>query len=148
MATVEDLVLTLSKSSDGTVGVKVSYTATFNAYESSLEGLEFNDIVWIYERKGLRDDKRGFAGEAFTDPADEGIVRMNDGDSAGSFKTSEAKDGKIVRSFEKNLTSDQLSKLRQAGREQPYVVVDLRPKGIDADQKIVELEIDIGDPGE
>jgi hypothetical protein len=144
MAMIYDLVLTLSKSTDGTVGVKVSYTATFSTIETSLEFLEFYDAVAIHQRKGVRDDVRppGAAG----DPDDVMVATFATG---GNFTPFGAKDGKIVRSFERPLTSDELATLREVGREHPYVTVTLRPVDIALAQESVELDqIDIGDPGE
>ncbi|MBA3735894.1 MAG: hypothetical protein H0W90_11995 [Actinobacteria bacterium] len=65
------------------------------------------------------------------------------------IKASDAKDAKLERSFEKVLTGAELSKLLQVGREQLYVVIDLKLVSFSGDQKIVELDaIDVGDPGE
>jgi hypothetical protein len=142
MATIENLALTLSKSTDGAVGVKVRYTASFSPTECSLPSLEFYDVVWIFERKGELGDYAG-------DPRDVAVAWL---DTRPNFKPSDAKDGKIVRSIERNLTPDELVKLREVGREHPYAVVYLRPYdpyNITEDFKSVELpQIDVGDPGE
>jgi hypothetical protein len=143
MAFIEDLILTLSRSSDGSVGVRVSYTANFNQTEMSLTSLEFWDSVMIYARKGLRDDSQPLTADA--DLADVPVVPVHTG---GNFTAAGAKDGRIARSFEQQLTADELVRLREVGREHPYVVVTLRPVNIAEDRKIAELDIDIGDPGE
>jgi hypothetical protein len=143
MASIENLVLTLSRSSDGTVGVRVRYTAVFGPEERSIEGLRFSDNAYLIERKGLRDDARGF--EMFTDAPDTNVAWLNMG---GFFSPSDAKDGKVERSAERDLTDEELGKLREVGREHAYVGVQLQPVGIEAAFKVAEVEIDIGDPGE
>jgi hypothetical protein len=143
MALIENLVLTVSRSSDGTVAIKVSYRASFNDTETSLESLEFYDSVAIYNRKGSRDDLRppGTTG----DPDGVPITAFATG---GNFKPFGAPDGRIMRLFEADLTSDELARLREVGREHPYATVTLRPVNIAEDRQSVEVAIDIGDPGE
>lgn len=168
MATIEDLVLTVSRNTNNQVAVKVSYTIHFSEMDRYLR-VPYNESVELWEREGVRDvdmnDPLSFYMMNITpsppdkpDKTDRFVSGICDGyvgpDPTLANPVWDVISGpivgveKLLRSWEKTLTAAEVTQLRDPGREHPYVRVGLHPMGIKKDSKTVELVIDIGDPNE
>src|SRR5437867_2017674 len=143
MATIEDLVLTLSRDTQNRVMIKVTYTAHFMTTEVE-GGIWFYESARLHRREGVRDDLRT---RPESDPPDIDIFEFDS--STPEMNAGTAVDGRIKRSLERTLGTEDLKKLLKTGREHVYVFVTLQPMGIAGDVKGIELDlVDVGDPGD
>jgi hypothetical protein len=158
MPSVKDLVLTVSRDSQKRVGVEIAYSLAFTDDERAAN-VEVIELVFLFERRGLTDRfflqhfaSSGTAGIDHTvggsfDAEDALIALLHEGgqrvDAIGA--TSSAP---VPRSVKRLLTTDELAKLTQVGRENPYAVVFAYPRTISGDFQMTSVDIDIGDPGE
>jgi hypothetical protein len=139
MAIIRDLVLALSRDSDGRVGVKVTYTAEFTPAETG-QKVKYVERFYFLKAVGKRDWDFG---PPPGDPKDVPIFSTEDYFNAS---TADA-DDKLKRSFEKTLTDSEVATLLEPGHEHLYLLASLTGVEISGDQKTVEVtDVDVGDP--
>ena len=150
MATIEDLVLSVSRNTKDEISVEVSYTVHFTFTERCLN-LPFSELIYLYEREKIRDDKVTIA-TVSEDVPDKTIAQiahakvMPDPANPNDREWKDREVESVKRSWKKTLSTGELANLRRVGHETPYVVVRLELQDIGTDRKLAELEIDIGDP--
>jgi hypothetical protein len=152
MATIHDLVLTVSRDSEDRVGIKVTYAVDFTSLEQSVK-VVFDENVVLYESVGQEDAFEIMVADWIVPTAwvrnrwakgapDLPIANLYQGTLTAS------KSGSANRTVERWLTPAELSKLRQSGREHPVVVVEVLPQNVTPDIDVAHVDIDVGDPGE
>jgi hypothetical protein len=149
---VEDLVLSVSRDSHGQVAVQVTYTPGYNEVEWSYQ------IYWNWRVLLIRlpeepppgqhpiDAIYGTAkfGYMAIDPAFIVATLLQETEHHAATSTAPAK---IPKTITHVLSAKELDRLRVAGREHVYAVVEAIPD-VDPVRAYAKVDIDVGDPGE
>jgi hypothetical protein len=148
MATIDDLVLTVSRDSHAQVAVQVTYTPGYTSSEWAT-GVQWDWRVQLVRLVGEHDPAEAVVSGVFKPEGEASDVVIatlaSEVDIHAPTLTPTVLPPTTITHV---LSTPELDRLRVLGREHVYVLVSARPMAINPAFAYAAVDIDVGDPGE
>jgi hypothetical protein len=150
MPSINNLDLTMSRDTNGVITARVDFELQFSQFEIDAK-VSISERVALVRQIGDLDRWDLGAGGPVQSQGNQGdatVAVLSSGDvDAASLGLSAGAASSVTRSFTHVLSYAEREVLLEVGRDHPYAVVSVVPKGLSADLKLAAVEmLDVGDP--